>query len=247
MPELPEVETIRRQLSQKIVGKKFEGKLIASISRRGKMLLINFSDQESLVFHLKMTGQLIFNGKETKHTRKIFQFEDKSFLIFNDLRKFGWFKLVKNADQLKEIQQLGPDALFVKEQEFASSLLQRKTAKIKPLLLDQKFLAGIGNIYADEVLFDSKIHPLRQVKSLKKQEVAKLFCSIKKILKKAIEKRGSSAKDYLDGLGNKGSYLAFHQVYQKTGQPCPVCKMPIQRIKISQRSSHFCPNCQKET
>ncbi len=247
MPELPEVETIKRQLSQKIVGKKLKGKLITSVSRRGKMLLINFSDQESLVFHLKMTGQLIFNGKKTKHTRKIFQFEDKSFLIFNDLRKFGWFRLVKNADQLKEIQQLGKDALAISLSDFQKLFLKRKQAKIKPLLLDQKFIAGIGNIYADEILFDARIHPLRQVKNLKKQEITKLFYSIKKILKKAIEKKGSSAKDYLDGLGNEGAYLAFHQVYQKTGQPCLFCKTPIQRIKISQRSSHFCPSCQKET
>ncbi|OIO46109.1 formamidopyrimidine-DNA glycosylase [bacterium (Candidatus Gribaldobacteria) CG23_combo_of_CG06-09_8_20_14_all_37_87_8] len=244
MPELPEVETIKRQLSKKIIGKKLEGKLITNVSRRGKMLLINFSNQESLVFHLKMTGQLIFNGKKTKHTRQIFQFEDKSFLTFNDLRKFGWFKKVKDVENLKEIKQLGPDALSVNERIFQERLLKRKQAKIKPLLLDQKFISGIGNIYADEILFKAKINPQREVANLSPSKITALYKAIESILTKAVKERGSSSKDYLDTFGDKGNYLAFHKVYQKTNQPCPICKTPIQRIEISQRSSHFCPKCQ---
>ncbi len=245
MPELPEVETIRRQLAIKIVGKKLNGKKIVDVKRRAKILIIDFSDGSSLVFHLKLTGQLIFNGQPGRHTRQVFNFSDGTRLIFNDARKFGWWKNVENVREMKEIKQLGPEALKIKESEFKNRLLKRRQAKIKPLLMDQKFLAGIGNIYSDEILFEAKIHPLRIVKTLSPIEISRLFLAMKKILKKAIAKGGSSVEYYLDALGKKGGFVPYHKVYQRTGKPCLRCGGIIKRLKIGGRSAHFCPDCQK--
>src|SRR3989338_3046538 len=144
MPELPEVETIRRQLAKKIIGKKLEGKKITGLRRRAKILIIDFNGGSSLIFHLKLTGQLIFNGEAGKHTRKIFRFNDGTHLVFNDTRKFGWWKKVKNTNDL--VKRFGPEALEVSITEFQKRLQQRPNAKIKSLLMDQKFIAGIGNI-----------------------------------------------------------------------------------------------------
>jgi len=244
MPELPEVETIRRQLAEKIISKKWKDKKITDVRRKGKMIVIDFINGSSLVFHLKLTGQLILNTNPGRFTRQVFNLSDGSVLVFNDQRKFGWWKEVKNADKLKEIQQLGPDALTISRKEFIERILKRKNAKIKPLLLDQKFIAGIGNIYADEILFSAKINPLRVVKTLTDEEIERIFISIGKILRMAVSKRGSSVKDYFDATGAEGKFSAYHKVYQKTGNPCSICQTPIQRVKINQRSSHFCPKCQ---
>lgn len=242
MPELPEVETIRRQLEQKIVGKKLDGKKIVKVRRRAKILIIDFSDGSSLIFHLKLTGQLIFNGKPTKHTRRVFKFNDGSRLIFNDARRFGWWKKVKDTKKIEKA--FGPEALGVDLGAFKSLLKKRPRAKIKPLLMDQKFIAGIGNIYSDEILFAAKIHPLRQAKTLTKKEVKNVFQNIKKILEKAIEHQGSSVEYYLDACGQKGDYLKYHKVYQKEGKKCLGCSTIIKRLKINGRSAHFCPKCQ---
>jgi len=243
VPELPEVETIKNQLKEKIIGKKIGKFFVKEVERRGKMLIIKLTKQKSLVFHLKMTGQLIYQGTKNKHTRKVFKFNDGSCLLFNDLRKFGWFKFVKDFEEMKEIKGLGPDALLIKEKYLRDGLQRRKT-KIKALLLDQKFISGIGNIYADEILFEARIDPRKRASNLTFFEISSLYEAIKKILKKAIQQRGSSAKDYLDAFGKEGAYLEFHKVYQKTGKPCFVCKTNIQRVKINQRSTHFCPTCQ---
>ena len=245
MPELPEIETIRRQLEKKIVGKALDKKTIKYVGRRGKMLAIGFNDKEGLVFHLKLAGQLIFNGIPGKHTRQVFNFSDGSRLIFNDVRKFGWVKKTKDIGQMKEIKQLGPDALKIKEKDFKELLSKRGKAKIKPLLMDQKFAAGIGNIYADEILFAAGINPLRVVKTLTDKEIKNIFYAIKDILQKAIKMGGSSVRDYVKPDGKDGGYQKYHKVYQKTGQACMVCKTPIKRIKLGGRSTHYCPQCQK--
>ncbi len=145
MPELPEVETIRRQLSQKIVGKKLNGQEVVGVRRRAKILIIDFNEGTSLIFHLKLTGQLIFNGKPSRHTRKVFNFDDGSQLIFNDARKFGWWKKVKETRRIEK--GFGPEALAINPKVFKVLLRKRPNSKIKPLLMDQKFIAGIGNIY----------------------------------------------------------------------------------------------------
>jgi len=241
MPELPEVETIRRQLSQKIVGKKLTGQKIIRVRRRAKILIIDFEDGTSLIFHLKLTGQLIFNGKPSRYTRKVFNFDDGSQLIFNDLRKFGWWKKVKETETIEK--EFGPEALEINLNTFKSLLTKKPNAKIKPLLMDQKFIAGIGNIYSDEILFASKVHPLRLVKTLTEREIKKIYQNIKKILKEAIEQHGSSVEYYLDACGRQGDYVKYHKVYHR--EKCSLCGTKIKKIKIGGRSAHFCPSCQK--
>lgn len=243
MPELPEVETIRRQLSQKIVGRKLDGQKIVGVRRRAKILIIDFDDGSSLIFHLKLTGQLIFDGKPSQHTRKVFNFEDGSQLIFNDVRKFGWWKKVKETKTIEK--EFGPEALTVSFDIFKKLLNQRPRAKIKPLLMDQKFIAGIGNIYSDEILFAAKVYPLRLVRTLAGKEIEKIFRNMKKILGEAIKYHGSSVEYYLDARGQKGGYLKYHKVYQKKGEKCSRCGNIIKRLRIGGRSAHFCPRCQK--
>jgi len=243
MPELPEVETIRRQLSQKIVGKKLNDKKIVGLRRRAKILIIDFNDGSSLVIHLKLTGQLIFNGKPSQYTRKVFNFDDGSQLVFNDARKFGWWKEVKETKTLEK--EFGPEALVVDLKTFKALLTKKPNSKIKPLLMDQKFIAGIGNIYSDEILFAAKIHPLRLVKTLTEKEIGQIFQNIKKILKKAIKHQGSSVEYYLDACGQKGDYVKYHKVYRRAGEKCSRCGTIIKRIKLAGRSAHFCPDCQR--
>jgi formamidopyrimidine-DNA glycosylase len=242
MPELPEVETIREQLSRKIVGKKLDGKKITGLRRRGKILMIDFTDGSSLVIHLKLTGQLIFNGKPSPHTRKVFYFSEGSQLIFNDTRKFGWWKKVRNTRQIES--QLGPEALEIDLPTFKNNLKKHPQAKIKPLLMDQKFIAGLGNIYSDEILFTAKIHPLRQVKTLGDKEIKQIYQNIKKILLRAIQYRGTTEQYYRDACGQKGNYQQQLKVYQREGEKCSCCGTIIKRIKLAGRSAHFCPRCQ---
>ena len=243
MPELPEVETIRRQLAKKIIGKKIEGKKITGLRRRAKILIIDFNDGSSLIFHLKLTGQLIFNGEPSRHTRHIFKFDDGSKLVFNDIRKFGWWKHVQSSKDVEKT--FGPEALKVDLKGFENILEKRPNAKIKPLLMDQKFIAGIGNIYSDEILFVAKVQPLRRVKTLTSEEIKAIWSNIGKILKLAIKNRGTSENTYLDATGKKGDYLKYLKVYRKEGQKCPRCGGMVKRIKIGGRSAHFCPKCQR--
>ncbi len=243
MPELPEVETIRRQLEEKIVGKKLDGKKIVGLRRRAKILIIDFIDGTSLMFHLKLTGQLIFNGEKGPYTREIFKFSDGTQLVFNDARKFGWWKYVKNSKVIEKA--FGPEALEISFAAFQGLLEKRPSAKIKPLLMDQKFIAGIGNIYSDEILFAAKVQPLRRIKTLTPEEIKAIWLNIAKILKKAIKNRGTSENTYVDALGKKGDYLKYLKVYQKEGQKCLWCGGVIKRIKVGGRSAHFCPKCQQ--
>ncbi|PIR91074.1 DNA-formamidopyrimidine glycosylase [bacterium (Candidatus Gribaldobacteria) CG10_big_fil_rev_8_21_14_0_10_41_12] len=245
MPELPEVETIRQQLAKQIVGKELQGKKVIGVNRRAKILDIEFADKSHLIFHLKLTGQLIFNGTPGKHTRRVFNFNDGSCLIFNDVRKFGWYKIVSES-QLKDIKKkLGPEPFGLTEKQFALMIAKKPKAKIKTLLMDQKFIAGIGNIYADEILFASRIHPLRVAGALGPREIILLLGKIKEILTAAIKAGGSSVSDYLDAFGQKGGYSRKHKVYQRTGQQCVKCGSIIERIRLAGRSAHYCPNCQK--
>lgn len=240
MPELPEVETIRRQLAQKIINKRLDGREIIGVRRRAKILIIDFADNSSLIFHLKLTGQLIFNGKPSQYTRKVFNFDDGSRLIFNDARKFGWWKKVKETKKIEE--EFGPEALEIDLKTFKTLLTKRPNAKIKPLLMDQKFIAGIGNIYSDEILFAAKVAPLRLVKTLTDKEILGISQNIKKILKAAIQHGGSSVEYYLDACGKKGDYVKYHKVYHR--EKCSLCSTKIKKIKIGGRSAHYCPNCQ---
>ncbi len=244
MPELPEVETIHRQLAGKLVGKKLDGQPVTGVRRRAKILIIDFEDGSSLLFHLKLTGQLIFNGTPSAHTRKVFYFNDGTRLVFNDARKLGWWKKVKSTASIEE--KLGPEALEIDFRTFEDNLKKHPRARIKPLLMDQKFIAGIGNIYSDEILFAAKINPLRKVETLSSdEEIRQIHQNIKKILKEAIRYRGTTAKDYLDVYGRQGGYTSHLKVYGKDGEKCNRCGTIIKRIKIGSRSAHFCPGCQK--
>lgn len=242
MPELPEVETIRLQLRGKIVGKKLEGKKIIDLRRRAKILIFDFVDGSSMLIHLKLTGQLIFNGKILPYTRKVFHFDDGTKLVFNDVRKFGWWKKVKNSKPIED--SFGPESLDISLASLKDIFKKKPNSKIKLLLMDQKAIAGIGNIYSDEILFASRVHPLRLVKTLKEEEIKRIHQNIKKILKKAIKRQGSSVEHYVDARGKKGSYAKEHKVYQKEGQKCFSCGSIIKRIKLSGRSVRFCPVCQ---
>lgn len=241
MPELPEVETIRRQLVGKIIGKKLLDREIVGVRRRAKLLIIDFKNGDSLVFHLKLTGQLIFNGEPSRHTRKVFNFKDGSCLVFNDLRKFGWHKIVKKSELIEK--NFGPEPLEMDFKTFEDILSRKPKIRIKTLLMDQKMIAGIGNIYSDEVLFASGVRPTRLAKSLKGLEKKKIFQNIKKILRKAIKYGGSSVEHYLDACGKKGNYVRYHKAYQH--KTCSVCKGNMVKMKIGGRSAHFCPRCQK--
>lgn len=271
MPELPEVETIKSQLKRIAKGKKIkevevrlpklvkyplkefkkivEGKRIIGFFRRGKLLIIELSNKYSLVIHLKLSGQLIYLGEIGKHSHIIYHFTDKTHLVHNDLRQFGYVKVVdkKGLDELIEKEKYGPEPLSKKFtfKLFKELLEKRKKSKIKTLLMDQTFIVGIGNIYASEILFLARTLPMRKVETLKEEEIKKIYQSIKKILLLAIKRKGSSANDYLDARGEKGTFLSIAKVYQKEGQSCPVCGGKIKRIKMNTRSTFYCPKCQK--
>jgi formamidopyrimidine-DNA glycosylase len=189
----------------------------------------------------------ISSDKYNSYIRMIFYLNNGTQLGLSDLRKFARiiFGLASRIEDSDEIKQLGPDAL---SREFDANhlypILQKRSKAIKPILLEQKVASGVGNIYGDEALFVAKINPLQKSKTLGKKDVARLVEAIKKVLKKSLKLRGTSASDYRDTYGQKGSYDKVRYVYNREGLPCRVCKAPIKRIKIGQRSSHFCPHCQ---
>ena len=225
--------------------------------RTGKYIIFHLSKSGKnsfLITHLKMTGNfsILKNAnlneiKNIKHARAAFILKSKDALIFKDIRKFGkiYFEDKNSSNELEITKKLGPDALLnLNLKEFENNILKRKT-KIKPLLLNQEFISGIGNIYADESLWASKIHPLTPANELSKKQIKLLFSSIQEILKTAVTLRGSSMRDYKDLMGQDGGYIKIRKVYMREGLPCFRCKTKIIKTKISQRSAHFCPNCQK--
>ena len=280
MPELPEVETIRRGLQRKIKNKqikdivvnvdkiikkpslekfiaKTKGKKIKEVDRRGKYIIIHLDSKDKLIVHLGMTGLLIYpyDNKITekeikpKHNHLIFTFTDDTQLVFNDVRRFGKIFLVSNIDEVESITKLGVEPLedYFTEEVFIQVLNKKRKSKIKPFLMNQKFITGLGNIYANEVLYRSNIHPLRLISSLNKKEVRNLYQQIKLVLSEAVELRGSTVADeaYRDTDGNKGKFAKKLQVYARKGEPCIKCGHPIEVVRIEGRSSFICPQCQK--
>lgn len=283
MPELPEVETIREGLSKKIIGKSiinikvlnkksFDGKIedvmgakIIDIQRRAKLIRIKLDNDLNLLFHLKLTGQLIvinhnerFAGGHPSHdwhaklpntnTRIIFDFSDNIKLFFNDLRKFGWCKVLKN-DAIAEIfnKEFGLEPF---SKDFQIEYLLQKVKKIpnrtiKQFLMDQKIIAGIGNIYADEILFESGIMPTRKVKDLKLSEWQKIHKNILEVLKLGIKYGGTTDSDYVRSDGSKGGMQNYLKVYHRTGKKCFNCSGVVKRMTIGGRGTHYCPVCQK--
>jgi formamidopyrimidine-DNA glycosylase len=266
MPELPEVETVTRELTKYIKGKTIDtlevywnksyvsrsasqilNRKILDIQRHGKYIIIHL-ETSFLVCHLRMTGQFIFSTTITsveKHDRIVIRFKDNSELKFKDVRKFGRVYHLDNAADA--FQNVGRDA--VKHQWKADEfyqILQRRKMGIKSFLLSQKYIAGIGNIYADEALFVTGLHPLHNANQLSKAEAKKLLKNINFILNAAIDNMGTTISDYRDVDGNAGKMQNFLNVYQQNGKPCKVCSTPITKQKIAGRSSHYCPNCQRQ-
>lgn len=263
MPELPEIETIVRFLKPRILdkeilsleifskriikelgsatrlNKKIVGQKIIGVDRAGKWIVFKLSSGEYFLFHLMMTGRLLLNPKDkNKHDRLILFLSGNTKLVFNDVRQFG--KCIITSTLIN----LGEDALAIKFPEFRN-LITTKNKIIKNFLLDQKNIAGIGNIYADEILWDTGIHPLRKTNTLKHFEILKLFQSVKNILRLAIKKGGTSSRDYRKPDDTKGEYYKIRKAYQRTGEKCSQCGGIIKRILVGGRSTHFCPKHQK--
>lgn len=287
MPELPEVETVRRGLHELIIGRKIKGVThdtpkgfpnadvdvrnflvgaeIVAVRRRAKVLLVDLSTDYTLVIHLKMTGQLVFRATGVafgaghpndsligdlpdKSTRVTIAFSDGSHLYFNDQRKFGWMRLMPTIEvpNIDFMQKVGPEPLeadFTAEQ-FAERFTRRKKSPIKAALLDQTVVAGVGNIYADESLWGAKVHPLRRVETLTKNEFKLLYSELREVMNLAIEKGGSTDKNYVNAEGKKGSYMDFARVFRREGKECPRCGTEIIKTRAAGRGTHTCPKCQ---
>jgi formamidopyrimidine-DNA glycosylase len=270
MPELPEVETFRRHLLQgvdsapSILGKKIlnaellwegtlaspapteflsriQGQYITGVGRRGKNLLIHLS-RDTLIIHLRMSGELIVERKTAekgKHYRLILNFDDKYRLAFNNIRKFGRIWLTEMPDV--QLENLGPEPLSEDfTPELLYQLLQAKNQGLKYFLLDQGNIAGLGNIYTDEILHRAKLHPTQKTDSLCLQQAELLCKSIQDVLREGITNQGTS----IDWMYRGGDYQKYLSVYNLEGEPCPTCSTPIVRIKIAQRSTYYCPACQ---
>ncbi len=266
MPELPEVETIKRELKSEFLGKKIidvfvnnpkvirepgqegfvkglKNATIKNILRKGKLLILELSSGCALTIHLKMTGQLVYPGNG-KTSRVSFKFSNGKLLDFNDQRLFADLRLVEDWHALRFIQRLGPEPFGLNTDKF-DKMLENKKTKIKPLLMDQAFISGVGNLYAAEALFRAGISPERSAQSLTANERKKLLKEIKDTLREATRHKGSSVDNYVHLNGKRGNYAKYHKVYGRNGLACLVCKKPIKRISLAGRGSYFCPNCQK--
>jgi formamidopyrimidine-DNA glycosylase len=302
MPELPEVETIRRDLSEKIVGVKIVsvelkdkklgevknfakvlvGNKISAVERIGKLLILKISAEKYLLIHLKMTGQLVFEDKEeliagghptiknsplkrgvavprgrgvllqeiggklpNKHTRFILTFAGDRKLFFNDMRRFGYVKLVEKNELAEIKEKYGIEPLQI---NFTLAALKKvfagRKVPVKSILLDQQKISGIGNIYASEILFAAHVKPTRLANSLTVQEITKIFQASKAILKNAIKHRGTTFSDYVDTNGKKGGFSRLLKVYEREGESCFSCQGMIKNMKIAGRSTYFCEKCQ---
>lgn len=243
------------------------GAKVTDVRRRAKVLMIDLSTNYSLVVHLKMTGQLVFRSAKAvfgaghpnqslvgelpdKSTRVTITFSDDSRLFFNDQRKFGWMRLMPTLEieSLDFFKKVGPEPLAAdfNASDFADRLLRRAKSGIKAVLLDQTVVAGIGNIYADESLWDAKIHPETRVQDIPRKKLDALYEGLVKILRLSIEKGGSTDKNYVDAFGKRGSYLSFANVFRREGKPCHRCGTPIVKMRVAGRGTHICPFCQKK-
>jgi formamidopyrimidine-DNA glycosylase len=285
MPELPEVETIRRDLSRFVLGQSItrveirlpktvkspadqflaalQGNQFSTIDRVGKLLIFRLEHgEDSVLVHLRMTGQLIYQDQANlvtgghpfpafntplpnKFTHLIWHFSETSALYFNDQRQFGFAKLATPTEVLAAQQQFGIEPLTpaFTLAEFQQRLA-RRSAPIKAVLLDQTTIAGLGNIYADEVCWQAPVHPLQPANSLTTVQTKLLWQACQDILADAITHRGTTFRDFRDGEGQAGGYAPLLKVYGKAGQPCPRCQTPIMKIRAAGRGTHLCPQCQ---
>jgi formamidopyrimidine-DNA glycosylase len=273
MPELPEVETVRRGLASQIVGRIFDqisylewprtigtpapealsvriaGQRVVAVCRRAKFLFIDLDGGDHLVVHLRMTGQLTVAPGATpreRFARVAFAFADGDELRFSDIRRFGRIELHDDAGLAVRFSDLGPEPLGDdwSADDFATALAARRT-KLKPLLLDQTFLAGLGNIYVDEALFRAKLHPLMSAADVPAERVRALHGAIRTLLTDAISSGGTTFSNYRDAFGQEGDYYERRRVYDREGAPCTECGNQIVRIVVGGRGTHLCPSCQQ--
>lgn len=290
MPELPEVETIRRDLAGVLVGKKIKdvvvrkakmarggsrrltkalvGQRVASVERRAKLLMLRLEPSNHyLLLHLKMTGQLTYQDANEviagghswraleqelpapslpdKHTHIIFSFTGGAKLYFNDLRQFGYVQVVSPEEKAVIERTYGIEPLTAAfTLEAFRQALGRRAAPLKAVLLNQAVIAGLGNIYVDEVCFAAGVGPQRRVNRLTHDEVARLWRACTKIIERAIKYRGTTFNTYRDSRGRRGNYLEHLQVYGRMGEPCRRCAGVVKRVTVAGRGTHYCPSCQ---
>ncbi|MFO7936345.1 MAG: bifunctional DNA-formamidopyrimidine glycosylase/DNA-(apurinic or apyrimidinic site) lyase [Kiritimatiellia bacterium] len=276
MPELPEIETVIRDMKNRgirgcSISSVYTGwpaiisdrtpdsfsqflrqSIIEDVTRRGKYIIMHLSGSKRMLIHLRMTGKLFFqpeNYKPGKHDHVVFSLSDRRKLVFNDTRKFGRITLF-SKDEDSPISKLGPEPL---NREFTASQLasslKTRSRQIKPLLLDQSFIAGLGNIYTDEALWDARIHPERLSKSIAPDEAEALYKGIRTVLQRGIKNCGTTLgkgrTNFYSVAGRRGRNADELRVFRREGEPCPACGTPIKRILVGQRGTHFCPNCQR--
>lgn len=267
MPELPEVETIKNEISPFVLGRKFvgveildprlirkplveefknliSGQEVKEVERRGKYLIFSLSSGQYLIFHFKMTGRFLLMRDE--YTRAIFIFDNGSKLFFSargSREGVGDIWLVKNKEEL--VGKLGPEPLSPQfSPEILAQILKNRSAPIKTLLINQHLIAGIGNMYADEILFVARIHPQKKAKELSAIEIERLFKAISEVLTTAIENKGATVRDYKLPDGKPGRAQLRFKVVRKGGKPCSICSTSIERIEVGGRITYFCPKCQ---
>ncbi len=262
MPELPEVETVVRSISPYVTGKTIQhavlsskrvtrgglsetadalqNRIIQGVRRRGKQIFFDL-DRGVVYIHLGMTGKLLWNSERTPYTRAELTL-DGGTLLYDDVRQFGRLEYYDGLPKI--VDHIGPDALAISFSDFYSRLKQHRTS-IKSLLLNQAFISGVGNIYADEALFASQLHPKTRANRLSKARAEILYGNVVQILELAIRHRGSSISDYVDARGERGAFQQLHNVYGRAGKPCPRCQNAIRRIVLGQRGTHYCPRCQR--
>ncbi len=259
MPELPEVETIVRGLARRLPGRRIrrvevtqtrvlrngvsaaEGAAIVGVRRWGKHIILDL-DRGHLIIHLGMTGQLLFDAPPGPHTHARIRLDRDHLLLYNDIRQFGRLEYAGRLPA--RLERLGPEPLEISEDDFVARLRARR-AMLKPLLLNQSFLRGLGNIYADEALFRAGLHPRAIAARLRVDRARRLHRAIVEVLRESIHHGGTSISDYLGSDGRRGSFQNRLRVYQRTGEPCPACGAAIRRILVAQRGTHFCPHCQR--
>jgi formamidopyrimidine-DNA glycosylase len=280
MPELPEVETIKRDLAKHLLNKSVtrievkdrrllsdqQAKLFSqqvlrqpwsSIYRKGKYLCVHLGSGWEIIFHLRMTGQLVLDLPDgTQHTgildppestkyRLLLEFENGTRLSFYDQRRFGEVFLKSSTQAWPGKTAIGPDPLDELSRESFVQMLRAKSTRVKPLLMDQSFVAGVGNIYAQEALFKAAIRPSRPGRRISRAEAAALFDALRETLLDAIEHRGSTARNYRDAYGQSGTAQTLHAVYQRGGKPCLKCKSPLSESRLGGRGTVFCTRCQR--
>jgi formamidopyrimidine-DNA glycosylase len=272
MPELPEVETAARDLAEQTTGARIvgvehldwprmiegappeafvaamPGRRIARVGRRAKWLLLGLSGELTLAVHLRMSGSIFVAGADDAqdgHVRLVLRLEDGRALVLRDVRKFGRVRVLDARGLAALDATFGPEPLEAGfTRAWLARALRERTTRLKPLLLDQAFLAGLGNIYVDEALWQARIHPERSAETLKPAEIGRLHVAIRSVLEGGIARRGSTLRDYRTGTGEIGGNQAYFKAYGRTGAPCPRCGAPIERIVVGQRGTHLCPNCQ---